>query len=96
MKEIDNLPKLTLADTSTIPCDFFGLSSTDRLYIDVYGLSWREACDLFDQADKTAEMTFPFDDGLVTRRGYTVLLSHDLIADGGVRITMRRPYAKEE
>lgn len=96
MKNSKTLPKLTLADGSQLPCDFFGLSGSGRLYIDVYGLSWREACDLFDKTEKTAEMTFPFDGGPVTRRGFTVLLGHDLIEDGGVRITMRRPYAEEE
>ena len=96
MKNIKNLPKLTLADGSEVPCDFFGLSSTGRLYIDVYGMSWREACELFDDPEKTASMTFPFDTGPETRRGFTVLLGHDLIEDGGVRITMRRPYAEEE
>lgn len=96
MKNVEMLPKLTLADGSQLPCDLFGVSSTGRLYIDVYGLSWREACEIFDQKEKTSEMTFPFDGGPETRHGFTVLLGHDLIEDGGVRLTMRRPYAEEE
>lgn len=96
MKKVEDLPKLTLADGSTVPCDFFGLSSSGRLYIDAYGMDWREACELFDDPQKTASMTYPFDGGPETRNGFTVMLGHDLIEGGGVRLTLRRPYAEEE
>lgn len=92
---MEHLPKLKMADGSELPCGFFGLSSSGRLYIDVYGMTWREACDLFDDPQKTSAMTYPFDGGPATRIGFTVLVGHDLIEDGGVRLTMRRPYVEE-
>ena len=92
---IENLPNLPLADGSEIKCSLFGLSRTGTLYIEVYGLTWREACDIFDDPTKTAEMTFPFDDGTQTRRGFTVFEGFDLVDGGGVRVTMRRKYEGE-
>lgn len=93
---VENLPKLTLADGSELPCALFGLSRTGTLYIEIYGLPWREACEIFDDPAKTEAMTYPFDDGTMTRRGFTVFDGFDRVENGGVRVTMRRKYEGED
>jgi hypothetical protein len=93
--DYDNKPKLTLADGSTLPCDFFGLSSRGTLFITVYGLSWIEAGRIFDEPAKTSKMSFPFSDGTVTRTGFTKFEGVDILEGGGVRVTMRRRYENE-
>lgn len=93
---VENLPKLTLADGSELPCALFGLSRTGTLYIEVYGLPWREVCEIFDDPAKTKAMTYPFDDGTMTRRGFTVFDGFDRVENGGVRVTMRRKYEGED
>lgn len=93
---IENLPKLTLADGSEVTCALFGKSKTGLLYIEVYGLTWREAGELFDNPEKTESMTFPFSDGPVTRTGFVKFEGIDLLENGGVRVTMRRKFEGEE
>lgn len=92
----ENLPKLTLADGSEITCALFGLSRTGHLYIEVYGLTWREASEIFDDPSKTASMTYPFSDGAQTRTGYTVFEGFDKLDGGGIRVTMRRKFEGED
>ena len=92
----ENLPKLTLADGTELPCSLFGLSRSGHLYIEVYGLSWREAAEIFDDPSKTASMTYPFEDGTVTRTGFTVFEGFDKVEDNGIRVTMRRKYEGED
>lgn len=92
----ENLPKLTLADGTELTCSLFGLSRSGHLYIEVYGLSWREATEIFDNPAKTASMTYPFEDGTQTRTGYTVFEGFDKVDNGGIRVTMRRKYEGED
>ena len=92
----ENLPKLTLADGTKLTCALFGLSRTGHLYIEVYGLTWREAAELFDDPAKTSSMSFPFSDGEQTRTGYTVFEGFDKLDGGGIRVTLRRKYDGEE
>lgn len=93
--DIENLPKLTFADGTELPCSLCGKSHSGTLYVEVHGLSWREAVDIFTDPAKTQTMTYPFDGGPLTRTGYTVFCGFDVLDDGGVRFTMRRRYEGE-
>lgn len=94
--QVDNLSSLKMADGSELKCSLFGLSHSGRLYIEVHGVTWREAGDIFEDPEKTRRMTFPFSDGPVTRVGFTVFEGVDNLENGGVRVTMRRRYEGEE
>lgn len=93
--DIKNLPKLTLADGTELSCNFFGLSQRGTLFITVYGLPWMEAGKIFDEPAKTQEMTFPFSDQTLTRKGFVKFEGFEILDDGGIRIQMRRRYEGE-
>lgn len=93
----EEYPKLTLADGTELSCSLFGRSlNTGKMYIEIHGLGWREACEIFDDPSKTATMSYPFEGGPVERKGYTVFEGIDILEGGAVRVTMRRRFEGEE
>lgn len=95
--EIKNLPKLILADGAVLRCSLCGHAhTTGRLLIEVHGITLLGACEIFDDPQKTAELTMPYSEGDKTYRGFTVLEGVDVVDGGGVRVSLRRRYEGEE
>lgn len=92
----ENMPRLTLADGTSVPCAFFGVSSTGRLYIDIFGMTMAEAFAAFGDAEKTKEMTLSAPNAeTLTRKGFSVFLGVEVTDGGAVRVTMRRKFEGE-
>lgn len=93
---IVNLPKIELADGTMLRCSLCGLAhTTGRLIIEVHGLTLMGACEIFDDPQKTATITMPYDEGAKTYKGFTIFEGVDLV-DGAVRVSLRRRYEGED
>lgn len=89
-------PTITMADETTMPCDFFGYAeSLGVQYIDIPGSSLSELAQIFSNTEKTSAIKFVNSSETVVREGFTVLISlqRASVDSDTIRVALRRPYA---
>lgn len=92
------MPTFTLNNGKIYECPFCGLASVGILYVDVFGVSLREALEIFSDPNNTKSMVYRGGEECVTYEGYTTIIGVEYAYNNtsAVRVALRRPYVGEE
>lgn len=92
------MPTFTLNNGKIYECSFCGLASVGILYVDVLGMSLKEALETFSDPNNTKSMVYRGGEERVTYEGYTTIIGVEYAYNdtSAVRISLRRPYVGEE
>ena len=71
-------------------CAFCGMASAGVLYVVLLGISMAEAATVFSNSNETIELVY----GETRYSNFTVLINL-INENGGVRVSLRRPYVGE-